>query len=84
MEICPYKVLLRSVPFLFRFLNFLEGDQDHGGADAHMALFEVTGICPPGGWLLQYLQLGLVLAMIIIGPLLVQLGLLWVGSAWGG
>jgi hypothetical protein len=47
-----------------------------------MALFEVAGIAPPGGWLLLYLQL--VLVIIIIGPLLVQLGLLWVGRAGGG
>ena len=49
-----------------------------------MALFNVTGILPPGSWLLLYLQLGLVLVMIIIGPFLVKLGLLWVESTWGG
>ena len=82
MDICAYEVLLRSVPFLFRYLHFLEGGQDFGAADDQMALFEVAGIAPPGGRLLLYLQL--VLVIIIIGPLLVQLGILWVGRAGGG
>ena len=80
MDIRPFAILLRGVPLRGGHIHFMEGGHDLGVADAHLALFEVADIALPGGRLLLYLQLGLV----IIRQLLIQRGLLWVGSAGGG
>ena len=84
MDIRPFAILLRGVPLRGGHIHFMEGGHDLGVADAHLALFEVADIALPGGRLLLYLQLVLILILVIIGQLLILLGLLRVGSAWSG